>query len=149
MSTCSSEAIHSCFQRHWTLCMTSAGSVGKAVRKAGWSKQGCIDFVPSAQLRFVTLPYLCSVCSDAAHHTTFPGQDPASSHLRHTCSGYMEAGDRGTCLTGCAKLSELRAPGGLRLCFSEEPRSGFLLRKQKSVTVSRPEPGQSVMESIA
>lgn len=39
--------------------------------------------------------------------------------------------------------------GGLRVGFSEVPRSGFLLRKQKSLTVSRPVPGQNVMGSVA
>lgn len=42
-----------------------------------------------------------------------------------------------------------RLAGGLSAGFSELPRSGLLLRKRKSMTVSRPEPGQNVMESVA
>lgn len=38
--------------------------------------------------------------------------------------------------------------GGLRVGFSEVPRSGFLLHK-KSMAVSRPVPGQNVMRSVA
>lgn len=45
--------------------------------------------------------------------------------------------------------ASVRLAGGLSAGFSEIPRSGLLLCKQKSMTVSRPEPGQNVTESLA
>lgn len=50
----------------------------------------------------------------------------------------------------CVKLkASVRLAGGLSAGFSEVLRSGLVLRMQKSMTVSRPEPGQNVTESIA
>lgn len=45
--------------------------------------------------------------------------------------------------------ASVRLAGGLSVGFSEVPTSGLLQRKWKSMTVSRPEPGQNVMESVA
>lgn len=45
--------------------------------------------------------------------------------------------------------ASVRLAGRLRIGFSEVPRNYLLLHKQKSRIVSRPEPGQNVMESAA
>lgn len=70
------------------------------------------------------------------------------------CVRYGERGkERDSSFTVSEKRVKLKASvrlaGGLSAGFSEVLRSGLLLHKQKSMTVSRPEPGQNATESVA
>lgn len=73
--------------------------------------------------------------------------------LIFTSMACVRYGERESSFTVSEKRVKLKASvrlaGGLSAGFSEVLRSGLLLRKHKSMTVSRPEPGQNVTESVA